>query len=165
MRFIITFVATSDIPRCYNTISLTLNMISIKDSIFYSEVKKEMNLPYGDFYFFDGFIVSEIFEGINFSWEEAKPVVYEATSFYGGDGRELIYISNRINKYSVKPLDWLNFASYSFKLRGYAVVNYSEAASINSILESMFVKSKFKTFKDLMDAMQWAADLSNVVRS
>ncbi|MGJ8683244.1 MAG: hypothetical protein ACSHWW_01385 [Nonlabens sp.] len=140
-------------------------MSTIRESIFYSEVIKEMNLPYGDFYFFEGFIVSEIFEGVNFTWEEAKPVIYEASSFYKHLNGELIYISNRINKYSVKPIDWLNFATYSFTLKGYGVINYSNTGTLNSKLEAMFVKSKFKTFTSIMDALQWAARLTNDVNA
>ena len=140
-------------------------MSTVKETIFYTEVLKELNLPYGDFYFFDGFIVSEIFEGVNFTWEEAKPVIYEVTSFYESDGADLIYISNRINKYSVKPLDWLNFASFSFKLLGYGVINYSEPGKLNSKLESMFVRSKFKTFSSIVEALQWAAELTKNVKS
>lgn len=138
-------------------------MISIKDSVFYSEVLKEVNLPYGDFYFFDGFVVSEIFEDVVFSWEEAKPVIYEVTNFYNTDGRDIVYLSNRINDYSVKPVDWLNFASFSFKLNGYGVINDRKAGLLNSKLESLFVKSKFKSFTALTDALQWAAELNQPV--
>lgn len=140
-------------------------MISIKDSVFYSEVLHEMNMSYGNFYFFEGFVVSEIFEDVLFGWEEAKPVIYEVTKFYDTDGRNIVYLSNRINDYSVKPVDWLNFASYSFKLRGYGVINTSKSGLLNSKLESLFVKSKFKTFTDLTDALQWAAELSNTVNN
>lgn len=48
---------------------------------FYSEVLHEMNISYGNFYFFEGFVVSEIFEDVLFGWEEAKLVIYEVTNF------------------------------------------------------------------------------------
>nr|WP_042245540.1 hypothetical protein [Nonlabens ulvanivorans] len=140
-------------------------MNSIRESVFYPEVLKEINMHYGNFYFFDGFIVSEVFKNVVFGWEEAKPIVNAATSFYNTDGSKLVYISNRINKYSVKPVDWFHFANYSFKLMGYGVVNYTDPGLINSKLESLFVKSKFKSFTSLMDALQWAAALKNSVKS
>lgn len=140
-------------------------MKSIRDDVFYKEVLKEINLPYGNFYFFNSFIVSEVFEDVVFSWKEAKPLIDLVTDFYNTNGSDLVYISNRINKYSVKPTDWFQFASFSFSLKGYAVVNYTQPGFINSKLESLFVKSKFKTFDNVTDAIQWAIKLNSAVEN
>lgn len=133
-------------------------MISIKETEFYSEVRKVISVPYGDFYLFDHFVVSEIHEGVTFSWEEhAKPIVLAISEYYNNTGGHIVYISNRINNYSVKPVDWLLFFKYSFKLAGYAIISNSEKGFLNAKLESLFIRSKFKAFDNFYDAVQWAA--------
>ncbi len=37
----------------------------------------------GNFYFLDGLVISEINEGITYSWEEAKKVIQAVQKFYG----------------------------------------------------------------------------------
>ena len=83
-------------------------MSSIKDSVFYSEVLKEVNYHFGDYYFFDGFIVSEIKEGVDFSWDNAKTIIDEAADYYNTSGNDIVYISNRIFKYKIQPVHWLS---------------------------------------------------------
>ena len=135
-------------------------MISIKDSIFYSEVLKELNYQFGDFYFFNGFVVSEIKEGIDFSWDYATRVINEVTKFYNNRGTEIVYLSNRINSYNVKPVDWLKYTMYTFSLKGYGIVVNSNVGRKNAIFESIFIRARFKTFTDIFHAMQWAAEIN-----
>ena len=134
-------------------------MKSIRETEFYSEVRKELNLPYADVYFFDHFLVSEIHADVLFTWELAKPIVYEATSYYENSGEKIIYISNRIHPYTVKAVDWLLFIKYSFKLGGYVIISGDEKGARNAIFESLFIPTKFKVFNDFYDAIQWAATI------
>ena len=56
-------------------------MLSLKETQFYTEVLKELNYPFADIYIFDGFVVSEIKEGIVFSWKDhAKRIVQDVSS-------------------------------------------------------------------------------------
>jgi len=81
---------------------------SLKDSPFYCEAINEIVYDFGTFYLFDGFIVAEINEGVVFTWEDhAKKATEEILDLYDSDGRNIIYISNRINNYSVMPSDWV----------------------------------------------------------
>ncbi len=134
-------------------------MKSVKETAFYSEVRKELHLPYATVYFFDHFLVSEINADVLFTWELAKPIINEATTFYGNTGEKIIYISNRINSYTVKAVDWLLFIKYSFKLAGYAIISRDERGARSAVFESLFIPTKFKVFYDFIDAMQWAATI------
>lgn len=135
-------------------------MQSVEQSPFYPSVLKELHFPFGKFYLFEKFVIAEVDEGVTFSWTHAKLVIEEVTDFYDQtDGSNLIYITNRINKYDVKPVDWLKFFMHTFSLKGYAVVTDSRIGTQNAKLESLFMKSKFKTFQSLLDAVQWAAAL------
>lgn len=136
-------------------------MSSIKDSVFYSEVLKELNYPFGDYYFFDGFIVSEIKEGVDFSWDNAKTIIDEAADYYNTSGNDIVYISNRIFKYKIQPVHWLRFSMYAFSLKAYAVVTTNEIAIRNAEFESTFIHSKFQIFNDIFEAIQWAAAVND----
>lgn len=140
-------------------------MKSIKQSLFYDEVLKELKYTFGSFYLFDGFVVSEVNEGVDFSWEQGKLLINEVTNFYDNNTRELVYISHRINKYNVKPVDWLKFTSYALKLKGYAIVVNNALESRNAKFESLFVRSKFSIFNTCLEAVQWAATLNEVKAS
>jgi len=137
--------------------------VSIKNSIFKSEVRKELNFHFGDFFFFDGFVVSEIKEGIVFSWEHARSILDEVSEFYGEavSGHHIIYISNRIHEYNVKPVDWLRFTMFAFKLKGYAVIARSSIEKRNARLEAMFIPAKFKIFPNVFEAIQWVTQLND----
>lgn len=109
---------------------------------------------HGNFYFMDGIIISELNEGITYTWEDAKEVIDYAVKFYG-ENYNLSYISNRINKYSVKPSDWLNFYRNNFKLNGYAVVTDNENSWYNALMEKLFSNVEIRRFKDLYEAIDW----------
>ncbi|AGC76260.1 hypothetical protein LX97_00927 [Nonlabens dokdonensis] len=135
-------------------------MLTIKNSSLYNETLKELNYSFGNFYFFDGFVVSEIKEGVDFSWELAKPIIQEVESFYNTKGSDIVYISNRVNSYNVKPVDWLKFTAFAFKLKGYAIVVDSHIKGRNAKFESLFIPVKFKVFDDLVHSILWAAHLN-----
>lgn len=132
-------------------------MISIKHSVLYKEVLKELNYKYGDVFVFDGFVVSEIKEGISFSWEDhAQPMIKDITDFTKCKGSDLVYISHRIHSYSVVPTDWLKFFRNSFSLKGYGIVGYSGLVTVSSVIENLFFKKKIRRFNSLEAAVHWA---------
>lgn len=139
-------------------------MKRVEESDLEQKVLKKLSFPYGNVYFFKHFVVSEINQDVLFTWELAKPVIDAAVSFYNNKGSDIVYISNRVNQYAVKPVDWLKFVSYSFQLKGYAVVSISSIARRNGKLESLFIPSKFKTFDNLNEAAAWAMDLQSSVK-
>lgn len=134
------------------------------------ELKSEYNLeevhmlPYGSFFFFDDFIISEINEGVLFNWEKAKKVIDLAYAHYGPNP-ELVYISNRINSYSVVPQDWLKFFSNKHPLVAMAVVAKSKKSTINLKMEKLFFFSNIKKFNDLEEAIAWSRQLIRLKKS
>ncbi|WP_299123472.1 hypothetical protein [uncultured Winogradskyella sp.] len=132
-------------------------MQSIKQTNLYTEVLKEMNYKFGNVFIFDGFVVSEINEGVSFSWEyHAQPIVKDVTDFTKCDGNDLVYISHRINSYSVVPTDWLKFFRNSFDLKGYGIVGYSSVSFVNTVIENLFFKKKIRRFNSIDSAVDWA---------
>lgn len=123
------------------------------------ELEEVHMLPYGSFFFFEGFIISEINEGVLFDWPKAKEVIDLAYAHYGPNP-ELVYISNRIHSYSVVPQDWLKFFSNKHPLIAMAVVARNKTSTINLMMEKLFFFSKIKKFNDLNSAIAWAKNLT-----
>ncbi|WP_298894517.1 hypothetical protein [uncultured Psychroserpens sp.] len=134
-------------------------MTSIKDSTLYNNILKEFNYDYGNVFVFDGYVISEIKQGITFTWDyHAKQIVEDVTSFLDTDGNDVVYISHRIYSYAVKPNDWLKFFKHSYGLKGYGVVGYTQGSVLNTVIENLFFHKKIKRFNSLEAAIQWATD-------
>jgi hypothetical protein len=132
-------------------------LISLKNSPYYKEAFNELVYSFGTYYLFEGFIVAEINEGLVYSWEHhGKQVSIEISNLYENNGDGLIYITNRINNYSVKPSDWLNFYKSKFNLKAYGIVSYSDKGMKNTLIERLFLSSKMKRFKCINEAIEWA---------
>lgn len=134
-------------------------MISVKESIFYDKVLKEFNYDFGDIFVFDGFIISEMREGVTVTWDQHMNRMSEdIAQFSGSNGEDFIYISHRINSYSIMPSDWLKFFKQSYTLKGYGVVGYTQGSFLNIVIENLFFSKKIKRFSNLETAIQWATD-------
>ena len=142
-------------------------MTSVRQTKLYSEVLKELNYPFGDIFIFKGFVVSEIKQGITVSWKKhAKHFVQDIAYYLGTDGKDVVYISNRINSYSVKAADWLKFFKSDYSMKAYAVVSNSPMSKMNVMVENLFFSNKIKSFDSLSDAIKWAKkDLEEVALS
>ena len=114
-------------------------MTSIKETHLYAEVIKE-------------FVVSEINEGQVFNWEKAKLIAKDVFSFLDTNGADVIFISNRINSYSVVPLDWLKFYNQQYTLKAYCVVSQNKRSIW---LESLFYAKRIKHFNSIFEAVNF----------
>ena len=134
--------------------------MTIKNSNLSSLIEDIHISKYGDYYFFKDFIISEIKEGITFSWEVAQELLPAVFKHYGSKP-SLSYITNRVNNYSVNPADWYKFFNSNDKtcLKGYAMVSYTEAGWVNSIIEKLFVQTKVESFTNLYEAIDWVSQL------
>lgn len=132
-------------------------MTSVKQTELYSEVLKELNYPFGDVFIFNGFVISEINQAVNVSWKNhAKHIVEDVSCYLGTDGRDLVYISNRVNSYAVMAVDWLKFFKNNYYLKAYYIVSDSPSGRINLMVENLFFKNKIKSFNSLFEAVNWA---------
>lgn len=132
-------------------------MLSLKETKFYKDVLKEINYPFADIYIFENFIISEIKEGVVFSWEDhAKCIIADVLEYTKNNGAEIVYLSHRVNSYSLKPLDWLHFFNDNLSLKGYGVIGYNSFSFLNTVIENLFFRKKIRRFSDLETAVQWA---------
>lgn len=130
--------------------------MKIENSPFQNKYLKKLVLPYGDFYVFEHFVVSEIYEGVHFDWNKASHVIENVHSYFDKAlPTNYSYISNRVNSYSVTPQDWLKFYQERHTVNKVAIVAYNEKGILSIALEKMFTKANYKTFKTLQEAMHW----------
>ncbi|HIB36326.1 MAG TPA: hypothetical protein EYO36_01955 [Mesonia sp.] len=111
-------------------------------------------LYFGNFYFFDNFIVAEMHKGVFFDWKKATIVIELAEAFYGENSIPH-YISNRKNKYFVNPADWTNFFQLGYKIKSYIVIHKTKSSLFNFKFEKMFFKGKTLQFYNLHNAVTW----------
>ena len=136
-------------------------LYSIKESDYSPYILHKIHRPYANFYLFDNFVVSEVCEGAVFGGMEALDIFLLLMEFYDGVKRpmEFVYLSNRVNSYSTRPVDWLDFKFMDQYLKGYGIIDDRIRAEQSAYLEKQFVPCEFKHFRDLESAAQWAVEL------
>ena len=117
---------------------------------------RRLNMTLEIFFVFEGFVVSEINEGVIYSWENHARLVTRDITEIIPEYSNLIYISNRIYSYSVVPSDWIKFFNNQFELRAYAVVGHTTGSFLNMVIEALFFKKNIKQFTNLEEAINWA---------
>lgn len=137
-------------------------MKKLRDTPYYHRAIHEINYSFGDFYLFDTFIVGEIHENVHISWKDhGNMIAEELSNLYDNNGKDLIYISNRANDYSLVPTDWKKFFKLSYNLKAYGIVSYTKTGYFNAMLERMFVNTKLRWFNSLGDAIAWVDQISS----
>tara|TARA_B100000795_G_C22682764_1_gene392395 strand:- start:289 stop:687 length:399 start_codon:yes stop_codon:yes gene_type:complete len=129
--------------------------MKIEDSTHINLEHEEVILPFGKFYFFKHFVISEINEGVHFDWNKVKITAEIMTNHYGAINN-LTYISNRINSYSIEPQSWLKFDRYQL-VKSTGIVAYDKKGGISVVLERLFSKGSIKIFRSLKKAIEWAS--------
>ena len=120
-----------------------------------------VELPFGTFYFCEKIFISELNEGIHFSWKMIKKVIDEIYKFYGSKPN-LGYISNRINSYSMDPRSWDRVHNkYDFIIAS-AIVSYNNLTFMNATLEKHFSSKSIKRCEHLSEATDWILNLKEL---
>jgi hypothetical protein len=72
--------------------------------------------------------------------------------------KKFVYITHRINSYSVDPNIYFKTSKIP-NLLGFAVVLGNKIRLDNLAIEKMFLSKPFKSFKSLNKAIEWAEEL------
>jgi len=129
--------------------------MKVEDSKYIKREHEKVELPFGTFYFFKDFLISELNQGTHFSWKKVKKVADLAAEFYGEDNK-VVYISNRVNSYSIEPQSWLKFdKEYNF-FKASAIIAYDMKGGLSVVLEKLFSQKRIQKFTDLDSAIDWA---------
>jgi hypothetical protein len=132
-------------------------MKRVKELDFFKNIREIREFEFGVFYYFDGLVISEIKEGIVLEWEMAEMAVLAAQEIFK-ENQPIVYISNRINNYSIIATDWVKFFKNRQQLAHYAVVGRTKGNFASVVLEKMFFKNSIVQFQNLDDALLWALE-------
>ena len=134
--------------------------MKVEDSKYINLNHTKISLPFGNFYFFQKFIIAEINEGVHFTWDHGIQILDIAKKHYGDDAK-VPYISNRIYSYSLHAQDWLRFFNKHNNINSLAIVAYSKIGFMNIVLEKIFTRVPIKKFQTLEKAVDWVMQSKN----
>jgi len=132
-------------------------MKSVKHIDFFKNIRHIREFEFGVFYYFDNLVISEMKEGIIFSWQMAEKALHAAYEVFG-EKTPVTYISNRINGYFIAPTDWIKFYRNRHKLHLYSVVGYTRGNILSFFLEQFFFRKSIRKFNDIEEAIQWSIE-------
>ncbi|MEP5340252.1 MAG: hypothetical protein ABJL44_14865 [Algibacter sp.] len=133
--------------------------MKFEDSKYFKELKHfKLEMPFGNYYLFEHFFVSELNEGVHFDWEKVKLVAKELIAFYGENPR-LVFIANRVNGYSVEPQNWIRVEKEYNIMFASAIVVYNTPSYLNASLEKHFSKNSIKRCRSIKEAIDWSNNL------
>lgn len=102
---------------------------------------------------FDNYIVVVMNEGVNLSPSDNYILLDIANDYF--KDKPFVYITHRINSYSVDPQIYYETAKIK-NLKGFAVVSSDYKAKRNAEVEKMFFSKPFGIFSELNQAYKWA---------
>ncbi|HLV15257.1 MAG TPA: hypothetical protein VKY41_08760 [Xanthomarina sp.] len=118
----------------------------------------KIEFSFGNFFFLDNFIISEVNEGVHFSWDKIEMVISAIAEHYGDDFK-VAFLSNKINSYSIEPQLWIEFYNeYNFIIAS-ALVTYNELSYKNATMEKHFSKKSVKRCTNLDEGIEWILGL------
>ena len=118
----------------------------------------KIEFSFGNFFFLDKFVISEVHEGVHFSWENIERVISAIADHYGNDFK-IAFLSNKINSYSIEPQHWIRFYNQYDFIFASALVPYSELSFQNSSMEKKIAKNPIKICETLDQAIEWILGL------
>ncbi|MFC0605808.1 hypothetical protein [Winogradskyella pulchriflava] len=119
-------------------------------------MKETLTFDFCDITIYDNYLVTVIKEGENIL-PEYNTILVEVTDTYFSN-KPFVYISHRINSYSIDPKIYFEAAKIN-SLKGFAVVTNNYQAKINAQIEQMFFAKPFEIFTDLDSAIEWANEV------
>ena len=128
--------------------------MKFKESSKYHLTKSILEFKEGNFYIADTFVVGEIHEGAHINWDTAEKIIEAVYNHFGTRSIDISYISNRINNYSISPVDWYKFFVNKHTLKSISIVSYTPSGLAFFFLEKFFIKTALLKF----DSLEMAID-------
>lgn len=105
----------------------------------------------GEFYFLENIVIAEINDGVHFDFDASLESMELIIDFYGKE-EPFGYICNRVNNFSISPLDYPKFNSFLKNLAMYGIVHKNHFDRMNYEIEKRFCRKPYKSFSDLETA-------------
>ncbi|WP_347925774.1 hypothetical protein [Pontimicrobium sp. SW4] len=128
--------------------------MNIKETPLGKEAISIVETKFGNLYFFDNFLITEIYEGIVMGEKEFIKVFDLCMDCYGLE-KPFGIVSHRLYPYSVNVFELIPIAHKFKSVVANAVVAYTDLSLKNFELEKQLLKFKGKFFNNLDSAIDW----------
>lgn len=125
----------------------------LKETKYFKNCLATKQLEFGEFFFFEHFVVGEILEETILDYHKAAYLLSTIEEFYQNNVPEY-YISNKIFSYSIDPSLWTKIAP-RIKTLNYLIIEETPSAKINTTFEKMFFEGPMLKFNSVDDAIRW----------
>jgi len=105
----------------------------------------------GKLYFLKDIVVAEFNEGVHIDFNSSQDYTSLIIDFYGND-RPFGYICNRLNDFSISPLDYPKFNKALSNLAMYGIVFNNHFDRISYNIEKRFCNKPYKGYNDIYTA-------------
>lgn len=114
---------------------------------------RTLELDFSSLEFFDHYVISRLKDGVVFDKPQVEKLAQVLREHY--QGRKFVYISQRVNNYSVNPIIYLKLEDAE-NFCGIAIVSQRTSALNTAAFEKNFARVPFEVFLELKDAIAWA---------
>jgi hypothetical protein len=115
-----------------------------------------LELDFCELEFYENYVICRINEGEEINVEKNNLQTDEIVKHF--NGRPFVYITHRVNSYSVDPSIYYDSSEIE-SLVGFAVVGNTYLAVSNAEIEKLFLKKPFEIFTELDEAITWAQSI------
>ncbi|MDP5100589.1 MAG: hypothetical protein NWQ09_04620 [Nonlabens sp.] len=122
------------------------------------EMLQHHDLGYTDVFVFEDYLINQIKDGVVISYEHYD-VLKNFVDTYFSD-RNLVYLSNRVNSYTVNPLVHRKVSTID-NLLGVGIVVDTSLKEQAALFEKQFFDKEFEIFLTLQEGILWATALLN----
>lgn len=120
-------------------------------------MKETLKLNFCEITMYENYAIVVVNEGVIVTAKLNAELVKIAEVYYSN--RPFVYITHRINSYSVDPQVYFKTAQIK-TLVGLVVVSRNYQAKINAEIEKMFFTKPFEIFTEMEDALTWAKKMT-----
>ncbi|EDP70054.1 hypothetical protein FBALC1_10992 [Flavobacteriales bacterium ALC-1] len=118
-------------------------------------------LNFGTNYLFDDFFIMEVNEGEHFNSKKLNTLIKHLRTHYGSH-RQLAYIANRVNSYSIDPVLWAYFDNDDSILIAASIVSYRKSTEMSANIEKQLASISLKRSSSIEEAIGWVKSLSEL---
>lgn len=131
--------------------------MTVLESPLASKIKHIYKHIIGDYYFFDGLVISETKQDIVFDHGSSIQIIAHIKNYF--KDTEFIYASNRVHDYTIDNSDWKSFFSKELHkpMKACAVIDYKKTKEELLNIEKEFeaLPIDYKCFSDFEEFIDW----------
>ena len=114
---------------------------------------------FADIHIYGSYMIVIMNEGVHITPEHNQVLINITDTYY--KNKKFVYITHRINSYSVDPKVYIETSKIE-NLAGFCVVSKNHKALANAEIEKLFLNKPVEVFTTLDDAKLWAKQILDI---